>query len=81
MKQLKADVLKIDGLFIRDLPNDRDSQIFVRGMVSIAHDMGKTTIAEFVESETIFNMLVEFGVDQVQGYWLDKPQKNHPGLK
>ncbi|WP_051534838.1 EAL domain-containing protein [Deefgea rivuli] len=81
LKQLKADVLKIDGLFIRDLPNDRDSQIFVRGMVSIAHDMGKTTIAEFVESETIFNMLVEFGVDQVQGYWLDKPQKDHPGLK
>ncbi|MGL4996281.1 MAG: EAL domain-containing protein [Deefgea sp.] len=81
LKQLKADVLKIDGLFIRDLPNDRDSQIFVRGMVSIAHDMGKTTIAEFVESETIFNMLLEFGVDQVQGYWLDKPQKNHPGLK
>ncbi|QZA77156.1 EAL domain-containing protein [Deefgea tanakiae] len=81
LKQLKADVLKIDGLFIRDLPNDRDSQIFVRGMVSIAHDMGKTTIAEFVESETIFNMLLEFGVDQVQGYWLDKPQKNHPGLR
>ncbi|QKJ66006.1 EAL domain-containing protein [Deefgea piscis] len=81
LKQLKADVLKIDGLFIRDLPNDRDSQIFVRGMVSIAHDMGKTTIAEFVESETIFNMLLEFGVDQVQGYWLDQPQKNHPGLK
>ncbi len=81
LKQLKADVLKIDGLFIRDLPNDRDSQIFVRGMVSIAHDMGKTTIAEFVESETIFNMLLEFGVDQVQGYWLDKPQKNHPGFK
>jgi len=81
LKQLKADVLKIDGLFIRDLPNDSDSQIFVRGMVSIAHDMGKTTIAEFVESETIFNMLLEFGVDQVQGYWLDKPQKNHPGLR
>lgn len=81
LKQLKADVLKIDGLFIRDLPNDSDSQIFVRGMVSIAHDMGKTTIAEFVENETIFNMLLEFGVDQVQGYWLDKPQKNHPGLK
>ena len=81
LKQLKADVLKIDGLFIRDLPNDRDSQIFVRGMVGIAHDMGKTTIAEFVESETIFNMLVEFGVDQVQGYWLDKPQKNHSGLR
>ncbi|QLG88789.1 EAL domain-containing protein [Chitinibacter bivalviorum] len=81
LKQLKADVLKIDGLFIRDLQNDADSQVFVRGMVSIAHDLGKTTIAEFVENEVIFNMLVEFGVDQVQGYWLDKPQRDHPGLR
>ena len=81
LKQLKADVLKIDGLFIRDLQNDHDSQVFVRGMVSIAHDLGKTTIAEFVENEAIFKMLVEFGVDQVQGYWLDKPQRDHPGLR
>ncbi|WP_410499423.1 EAL domain-containing protein [Chitinibacter sp. S2-10] len=81
LKQLKADVLKIDGLFIRDLKNDTDSQIFVRGMVSMAHDLGKITIAEFVENEEIFKMLIEFGVDQVQGYWLDKPQRDHPGLR
>jgi len=80
LKQLKADVLKIDGLFIRDLPNDRDSQIFVRGMVAMARDMGKTTIAEFVENEQIFNMLGELGIDQVQGYYLDRPQRDHPSL-
>ncbi|XZG70193.1 EAL domain-containing protein [Chitinibacteraceae bacterium HSL-7] len=80
LKQLKADVLKIDGLFIRDLPNDSDSQIFVRGMVEMARAMGKTTIAEFVETEAIYRMLVEFGVDQVQGYYLDKPEPHHPGL-
>ncbi|WP_187360071.1 EAL domain-containing protein [Chitinolyticbacter meiyuanensis] len=80
LKQLKADILKIDGFFVRDLPNDRDSQVFVRGMVDMAHAMDKTTIAEFVENETIYNMLVEFGVDLVQGYYLDKPHRDHPGL-
>ncbi|BCL76370.1 hypothetical protein JHS3_21060 [Jeongeupia sp. HS-3] len=80
LKQLKADILKIDGLFIRDLPNDADSQIFVRGMVAMAHDMGKTTIAEFVENETIYRMLLEMGVDLVQGYYLDRPCHDHPGL-
>ncbi|GAA5784206.1 hypothetical protein GCM10007860_16860 [Chitiniphilus shinanonensis] len=80
LKQLKADILKIDGFFVRDLPNDRDSQVFVRGMVDMAHAMDKTTIAEFVENETIYNMLVEFGVDLVQGYYLDKPQRQHPGI-
>lgn len=81
LKQLKADVLKIDGLFVRDLPNDRDSQIFVRGMVAMAHDMGKTTVAEFVENEAILLMLLEFGIDYVQGYHLDRPQREHPGLR
>ncbi|MEJ2793853.1 EAL domain-containing protein [Iodobacter sp. LRB] len=80
LKQLKADVLKIDGFFIKDLISDHDSQVFVRGMVSMAHEMGKTTIAEFVENEAIFNMLIELGIDQVQGYYLDKPMKDHPGL-
>ncbi|WP_432723804.1 EAL domain-containing protein [Jeongeupia wiesaeckerbachi] len=80
LKQLKADILKIDGLFIRDLPNDTDSQVFVRGMVSMAHDMGKTTIAEFVENEAIYQMLLEMGVDLVQGYYLDLPNREHPGL-
>ncbi len=81
LKQLKADVLKIDGLFVRDLPNDRDSQIFVRGMVAMAHDMGKTTVAEFVENQAILDMLIEFGIDYVQGYHLDRPQRDHPGLR
>ncbi|WP_028456727.1 EAL domain-containing protein [Chitinilyticum litopenaei] len=80
LKQLKADVLKIDGMFIRDLPRDRDSQIFVRGMVQMAHDMGKITVAEFVENVEILEMLLEFGIDQVQGYHLDRPQRDHPGL-
>jgi diguanylate cyclase (GGDEF)-like protein/PAS domain S-box-containing protein len=80
LKQLKADVLKIDGFFIKDIISDHDSQVFVKGMVSMAHEMGKTTIAEFVENEAIFNMLIELGIDQVQGYYLDKPMKDHPGL-
>ncbi|SFN93701.1 PAS domain S-box-containing protein/diguanylate cyclase (GGDEF) domain-containing protein [Formivibrio citricus] len=80
LKQLKADVLKIDGLFIRDLPVNHDSEVFVRGMVAMARDMGKITIAEFVENEEIFNMLLEIGIDQVQGYYLDRPSREHPSL-
>lgn len=80
LKHLKAHVLKIDGLFIRDLPNDHDSQVFVKGMAAIARDMGKQTVAEFVENEETLRMLVDFGVDMVQGYYLDKPTPTHPAL-
>jgi len=80
LKHLKANVLKIDGLFVRDLPNDRDNQVFVKAIVDVARGMKKTTIAEFVENAETLAMLQDFGVDMVQGYHLDMPRANHPAL-
>ncbi len=80
LKHLKADVLKIDGLFIRDLPNERDNQVFVKSIVDVARGLGKRTVAEFVEDEETLRMLRQMGVDMVQGYYLDKPQERHPAL-
>ncbi|HWR87165.1 MAG TPA: EAL domain-containing protein, partial [Acidiferrobacterales bacterium] len=80
LKHLRADVLKIDGLFIRDLPNDRDNQVFVKAIVDVARGMRKATIAEFVEDAETLEMLRLFGVDMVQGYHLDMPRGNHPAV-
>ena len=80
LKHLKADVLKIDGLFIRDLPNDRDNQVFVKSIVDVARGLGKLTVAEFVESAETLHMLQAIGVDMVQGYYLDKPIEHHPAI-
>ena len=81
LKHLKVDILKIDGLFIRDLPNDRDNQVFVKSIVDVAHGMNKITVAEFVEDAQTLDMLRTFEVDMVQGYYLDKPRANHPALE
>lgn len=81
LKHLNADILKIDGLFIRDLPNDRDNQVFVKAIVDVARGMRKTTVAEFVEDAETLEMLQRFGVDLVQGYHLDKPRADHPALE
>jgi EAL domain-containing protein (putative c-di-GMP-specific phosphodiesterase class I) len=80
LKHLKADILKIDGLFIRDLPNDHDNQVFVKSIVDVARGMNKITVAEFVEDAETLLMLKAFGVDMVQGYHLDMPRANHPAL-
>ena len=80
LKHLRADILKIDGVFIRDLPNDRDNQIFVKSIVDVARGMRKLTVAEFVEDAETLNMLNLFGVDLVQGYHLDMPRADHPAL-
>lgn len=81
LKYLKVDTLKIDGLFIRDLPHDHDNQLFVKSIADVARGMGKVTVAEFVEDEATLDLLTQFGVDLVQGYFLDRPIADHPALQ
>ncbi len=81
LKHIRVDTIKLDGMFIRDLPHDHDNQVFVRGMVEVARGLGKRTVAEFVEDEATLNLLAELGVDMAQGYHLDRPQADHPALR
>jgi EAL domain-containing protein (putative c-di-GMP-specific phosphodiesterase class I) len=78
LKHLQVDSVKIDGLFIRNLPKESDNQLFVKAMVTVARGLHKTTIAECVEDEETLVMLGKFGVDCVQGYYLEKPRADHP---
>jgi diguanylate cyclase (GGDEF)-like protein/PAS domain S-box-containing protein len=78
LKHLQVDSVKIDGLFIRNLPKEYDNQLFVKAMVTVARGLHRTTIAECVEDEETIIMLRGFGVDCVQGYYLEKPRADHP---
>lgn len=78
LKYLGVEILKIDGLFIRDLPNNHDNQIFVKAMVEVARGLGKLTVAEFVEDAATLNMVKSFGIDLAQGYYLGRPGAEIP---
>ncbi|MBK7415974.1 MAG: EAL domain-containing protein [Dechloromonas sp.] len=41
LKHLSADVLKIDGTFIHNLPSSREASGFVRAIVEVARGLGK----------------------------------------
>lgn len=81
LKHIRVDTIKLDGMFIRNLPHDHENQVFVRGMVEVARGLGKTTVAECVEDEATLKLLAKLGVDKAQGYHLDRPQADHPALK
>lgn len=81
LKHIRVDTIKLDGMFIRNLPDDHDNQVFVRGMVEVARGLGKTTVAECVEDEATLILLARLGVDKAQGYYLDRPQRHPPALK
>ncbi len=73
LKQIPFDLIKIDGSFIRDMPNSDADQLTVQAIVQVARGLGKTTIAEFVQDDVTAQMLREYGVDMAQGYHLGRP--------
>jgi diguanylate cyclase (GGDEF)-like protein/PAS domain S-box-containing protein len=73
LKQFPVDYLKIDGEFVRDILEDDKSFVFVRSMTEVGHALGMEVIAEFVESDTMFDKLREANVDYIQGYTVGKP--------
>jgi len=73
LKRLNVDYLKIDGVFVKDMANDKQDFGIVKTIHELSHLFGKKTIAEYVESEEIIEKLKEIGVDYAQGYHLGRP--------
>jgi diguanylate cyclase (GGDEF)-like protein len=73
LKHLPFDYLKIDGTFIRDLLSGGADEVVVRSLVQIAHELGKATVAEFVEDAATLAKLRELGVDFAQGHQIGRP--------
>jgi len=80
LKHLGVEILKIDGQFITDLPNNAENQAFVKAMVGVARGLHKICVAECVEDAPTLAMIRDIGVDLAQGYYLDRPELDHPAL-
>lgn len=80
LKELPFDYIKIDGSFIKDLPNNHDDQILVKSLCEVATSFGKTIVAEFVEDKETMTLLRQYKVDLVQGHYIGKPAASiqHP---
>ncbi len=67
LKHLPVDALKIDQLFLRNIPEDADNRAITAAIVSMGHSLGLRVIAEGVESEGQLAFLRMQGCDEVQG--------------
>jgi EAL domain-containing protein (putative c-di-GMP-specific phosphodiesterase class I) len=73
LKNLPVDVLKIDGAFVRQMDSNASDYAVVKSMCEIGHFMKKMVVAEYVESDAIFQLLCDIGVDYAQGYFIERP--------
>lgn len=74
LRRLQADIIKIDGCFIKDICTDDMDAMIVQSMCNLAKTKSLCVVAEYVETPAQREMLLRFGVDYLQGYLIGKPK-------
>ena len=80
LKSFEVDILKIDGQFIQHLPENPLDDVAVRCFVDVARVVKVRTVAEYVESTEVLDLLHTIGVDYAQGFLLHRPEPLHQVL-
>jgi PAS domain S-box-containing protein len=73
LRELPIHMIKIDASFVRGIRDHPEDRALVRGMATIARELGMQTVAEGVEDATTFGLLREYGVDRIQGFLIGRP--------
>jgi diguanylate cyclase (GGDEF)-like protein/PAS domain S-box-containing protein len=75
LKRFPIDVLKIDRSFVRDIVSDADDAAIVAAIISLAHSLEMSVVAEGVEHADQLIYLSRCGCDIVQGYMISPPMR------
>ncbi len=73
LKRFPISKLKLDRSFIMGLPTDLDDTKIVTAMITLAHGLDLTVIAEGVETREQLAWLEDAGCDEIQGYFFNAP--------
>ena len=73
LKQLPANMLKIDQSFVRDMLEDEGDLNIIKGVIGLAKAFNRNVIAEGVETIAHGNMLLSLGCELAQGYGIARP--------
>jgi EAL domain-containing protein (putative c-di-GMP-specific phosphodiesterase class I) len=67
IKALSFDYIKIDGSLVHDIAYNQHNKVLVKSLMEYLKTMNVKTVAEFVENGETAKILMEFGVDYLQG--------------
>jgi EAL domain-containing protein (putative c-di-GMP-specific phosphodiesterase class I) len=59
---------------IKNIHNDTDVQIIAKAIVGFADELEALTVAEFVHSKEVFDIVQALNIDYLQGYYICEPK-------
>lgn len=73
LSQLPFDSLKLDQGMVKRMSTSLQNLDVVRSAISMARELGMTSVAEGIETEAVYNFLIAHGCEEGQGYYLGRP--------
>jgi EAL domain-containing protein (putative c-di-GMP-specific phosphodiesterase class I) len=73
LRALDVDVVKIDGIYVRDALKSNKGAAFLKAMAALCNDLGIEVVAEMVEDNASVAFLRQCGIDYGQGYLFGRP--------
>jgi EAL domain-containing protein (putative c-di-GMP-specific phosphodiesterase class I) len=73
LKDMPADLLKIDMVFLRKSKSTAKAKIIVSNIIRMSHDLNIVPLTEGVETEQQFRALSDMGCELFQGFYFSKP--------
>jgi len=73
LRNLHFDKVKVDRSFVGSLPHDKQAASIIQAVLAMCRTLGKTVVAEGVETSSQLHYLANAGVEFAQGYYFGKP--------
>ena len=73
LQMLPVDAVKIDRQFVSATFRDRQSEVIVRTVIGMCHELGFETVAEGVDAREVWGLVKALGCDAAQGYLISPP--------
>ncbi|MBC8024352.1 MAG: EAL domain-containing protein [Steroidobacteraceae bacterium] len=74
LREVNADILKIDGALVKGASDDIVSRALINGLVHMADTLGMRTVASHVDSTGKMRAVKQLGVDYAQGFHVQSPE-------
>lgn len=75
LRAIPSNEVKIDRSLISQIDFSPESRMIVNSTIQMVHSLGRSVVAEGVETEAVLKLISQMGCDKAQGYLIAKPMR------